>query len=582
MSRSVLSIHDLSPVQSPSHALTPTAGLSLQTRQGSSRKEFAMSSSSLRELGNSSASSSAAAATARGTATGTGTESVPVSSFGKSSRTAQVLDSELDRLRSFWSATRKDLSVHAHRLSMEHEREKSDVEDAREKLQIALEQSKIYKDGIEQLEAALAESNDKCRLHEMTLKSSKMENAFLREQVSTLKLELEKTQDTLGSHMSKYDIQSSQIAQLMSKLKGLSSETADKLAYALERNQVLESENVALLDEVTLLRQSSAEGERYKQQCVTMDRAMRACEVHMAQSVSAKEQVGELRETVRRLVGMLGKTREFAGLLWDGKAEIVFFGGGHTSAKRKTVISGSGSAKSEFIRSDWLPAEALNALRRFRDQHMPNVSVSAFSEMLTSLNQAFLERESHSVSRLKHKYKQQILDLKRQVGQRQPYSSVVYEERIQHLKKELEECKSSLDVRGDQREWLHKFGKLIERIQKLEKDNEFLEEQLQSHRAPEVELQDWAYADVALNRVLTEFAAARKHFAEYDPVQSQISEIVSQLEHLVSFVRVRRSDRDGALCSSRRIESASRSNTDDDQNGQSEGSEGSSHDLSDE
>lgn len=452
-----------------------------------------------------------------------------LSATGKS-KTAAVLDMERERLKSFWASTKRDLAVHASRLHQKRESEQAEIHVLKNLVESLQSTNAQYSAKMAQLETEVSDGRDQIRLAETALKTARVENGVLRERVGSLQSELDIQREEMRLLVVRYDAQARSCSELVNKVKDLSNVSADKLSSALDQNAMLESENEALRDTLVVLKNTNQQLESYRERVRTMERAMRSCEVHMANCVSAKEQVGELRETVRRLLGLLGRTQEFGGLLWNGKTDLVYF---RTRSRSKSAVGASSerstSHQSGFSRRDWLPADALDALRMFRDKHMPHVSVDAFTDLLGAVNQAFLERESIALSKLKHKFKQEIVDLKRQVAQRQPYSSVVYEERIAHLKREVEDAKSRGDIRGDQKEWLSKFGKLVERISGLEQENEELRGRV-GETSSTLAAESWSYVCVVLESLLKDLA------------NQPVDVVRDHLTRLVSFVRLKASE----------------------------------------
>lgn len=97
-----------------------------------------------------------------------------------------------------------------------------------------------------------------------------------------------------------------------------------------------------------------------------------------------------------------------------------------------------------FNSDNWVPSDAYNLACDFRNKYNIEMSESLINELLSSLNKIWRDREHKVISRLKTKYQNEIMELRRKNMMRSPYDEFQSNKTISKLKKDLKSVKDDL------------------------------------------------------------------------------------------------------------------------------------------
>jgi hypothetical protein len=169
-------------------------------------------------------------------------------------------------------------------------------------------------------------------------------------------------------------------------------------------------------------------------------------------------EIEHLKDDNVRLLQMLKSTEEFkdfAYLAETVSGGIKFINGNNTQrSKSANKINSHKNVKEcekqKNIKSDpfngdnWVPADAFNCAYEFRDKYNIEMSETLINDLLASLNKIWRDREKKQIARLKTKYQNEIMSLRRKATMRTSYDEFTAGKTICKLKKDLKNVRDDL------------------------------------------------------------------------------------------------------------------------------------------
>ena len=218
-----------------------------------------------------------------------------------------------------------------------------------------------------------------------------------------------------------------------------------ELAYFKERHgndlARLEEMEVRLRDQAAGAAELKTQVDEYKARVIQAEG-----EAAAAEDVSAPE-LDRLRGDNRRLVALLERTAEFKRLVQD-TAELK---GVHYVALSEVLVDKDVVSekypperdrdvvsKGDAEALHWVPKEALDLTRNFLDRLFPRIPIHPFMMLLLQLNKVWRKHEMACIKDLRRRHKD---EMQRQ-RHREPYREVVMENKIAHLRKQLDTTRS--------------------------------------------------------------------------------------------------------------------------------------------
>jgi hypothetical protein len=163
-------------------------------------------------------------------------------------------------------------------------------------------------------------------------------------------------------------------------------------------------------------------------------------------------EIEHLKDDNVRLLQMLKTTEEykdFAYLAETVTGGIKFIKTSDSKSKCKSkCVKGCERKKIEradpFNGENWVPSEAFNCAYDFRNKYNVEMSEELINDLLSSLNKIWREREKKQISRLKTKYQNEIMGLRRKLNMRTPFDEFTSLKTISKLKKDIKNVKDDL------------------------------------------------------------------------------------------------------------------------------------------
>eukprot|EP00002_Diphylleia_rotans_P009751 TRINITY_DN2008_c0_g7_i2.p1 TRINITY_DN2008_c0_g7~~TRINITY_DN2008_c0_g7_i2.p1 ORF type:complete len:498 (-),score=90.39 TRINITY_DN2008_c0_g7_i2:2102-3595(-) len=90
--------------------------------------------------------------------------------------------------------------------------------------------------------------------------------------------------------------------------------------------------------------------------------------------------------------------------------------------------------------SRWIPESVAAVTKVFTGKYLGAVNPDVLAEFLVDLNKAYLEREKRHTIRLKTEFAEELQELKRRLRAATPSNITVLQQKVQHLKKELDKA----------------------------------------------------------------------------------------------------------------------------------------------
>lgn len=97
-----------------------------------------------------------------------------------------------------------------------------------------------------------------------------------------------------------------------------------------------------------------------------------------------------------------------------------------------------------FNGDNWVPSEAYNYTCEFRNKYKVEMSDNLINDLLASLNKIWRDREKKQIARIKTKYQNEVMSLRRKMNMRSPYDEFTALKTISKLKKDLKQTRDDL------------------------------------------------------------------------------------------------------------------------------------------
>lgn len=169
-------------------------------------------------------------------------------------------------------------------------------------------------------------------------------------------------------------------------------------------------------------------------------------------------EIEHLKDDNLRLLQMLKSTNEykdFAYLSETVPGGIRFLrdpnktkkGTGSTTptvANKKGKNAISNSNKAILDNQNWVPSDAYTFATQFKNKYNLDLNENLLTDLLTSLNKIWQEREKKQVNRLKSQYQSEIMSLRRKLAMKTGYDEFTAAKTISKLKKDLKQTRDDL------------------------------------------------------------------------------------------------------------------------------------------
>ena len=167
-------------------------------------------------------------------------------------------------------------------------------------------------------------------------------------------------------------------------------------------------------------------------------------------------EIEHLKDDNLRLLQMLKSTNEFKDFAYLSetvpggirflKAEEQKKSATKASAamtkKGKSVIPNS--KKDILDNQNWVPSDAYSFATQFKNKYNLDLNENLLTDLLTSLNKIWQEREKKQVNRLKSQYQSEIMSLRRKLAMKTGYDEFTAAKTISKLKKDLKQTRDDL------------------------------------------------------------------------------------------------------------------------------------------
>ena len=110
--------------------------------------------------------------------------------------------------------------------------------------------------------------------------------------------------------------------------------------------------------------------------------------------------------------------------------------------KGKSVIPNS--KKDILDNQNWVPSDAYSFATQFKNKYNLDLNENLLTDLLTSLNKIWQEREKKQVNRLKSQYQSEIMSLRRKLAMKTGYDEFTAAKTISKLKKDLKQTRDDL------------------------------------------------------------------------------------------------------------------------------------------
>ena len=104
----------------------------------------------------------------------------------------------------------------------------------------------------------------------------------------------------------------------------------------------------------------------------------------------------------------------------------------------------SNSNKAILDNQNWVPSDAYTFATQFKNKYNLDLNENLLTDLLTSLNKIWQEREKKQINRLKSQYQSEIMSLRRKLAMKTGYDEFTAAKTISKLKKDLKQTRDDL------------------------------------------------------------------------------------------------------------------------------------------
>lgn len=388
---------------------------------------------------------------------------------------------ELMRIHQLWTDSKRELRDARQQLADAELRHSTSVS----------EMKAAHREQVAQLQALLAQMNDKVLTNEAEFVNYDAELVQRSNHADDLKAQLHQVTSELVSTKEQLEVQTAltqsqgrEVAALVERLRAADQDKTHALGAAAEEQSNLHAEVRRRDDAITDLERRRVRyddeladmGDRLNDAHVRIQslekmiaREKKANEklesdlagarydlkVHLESTATErqlKKTIAEYKRDNGRLLEMLSQTEQFSAFLehYSDPSKQTYVPKGSAVPKNK----GRQLSRVYALQDDrivqpkreymyWVPNDAFKLADDFRAKHLPHFPTSFFADLLIKLNQVWHQREQRKLTSLKGKYVGEIKDLKRRLSQKMPAEQVMQKASIRHLKKELKKARKS-------------------------------------------------------------------------------------------------------------------------------------------
>ena len=167
-------------------------------------------------------------------------------------------------------------------------------------------------------------------------------------------------------------------------------------------------------------------------------------------------EIQHLKDDNMRLLQMLKTTKEFKNFAYlnetiPGGVKLI-----KNNEEQKKIISNinnSNLKEKSFVQKNQellndnqnlVPNEAFDYAVQFKNKYNVNLNDNLINELLSSLNKIWKTKEKKEINKIKNKYQNEIIDLKRKLAMKSGYDEFISQKTISKLKKDLKKTKTDL------------------------------------------------------------------------------------------------------------------------------------------
>ncbi|MCQ2821264.1 MAG: hypothetical protein MJ252_28730 [archaeon] len=165
-------------------------------------------------------------------------------------------------------------------------------------------------------------------------------------------------------------------------------------------------------------------------------------------------EIQHLKDDNLRLLQMLKSTEEFkdfaylsetvAGGIRYCKPSTERKAKTQTAANAKTAKGIPNSQKDILDNQNWIPSDCYSFAMEFKNKYNLDLSENLLTDLLTSLNKIWQEREKRQMNTLKSKYQGEIMSLRRKLAMKSGYNEFTAKKTISTLRKDLKQTRDDL------------------------------------------------------------------------------------------------------------------------------------------